>query len=69
MPPEEYHNMKRDTKLLGKLCMCQIINNDDELYEELNNLNDDEYSQIVHDLSGYGYGIKYNNLEDCYVIY
>lgn len=49
--------------------MCQIINNDDELYEELNNFNDDEYSQMVHDLSGYGYGIKYNNLDDCYVIY
>lgn len=61
--------IKNYNKLIGKLSMCQIIDNKDDIYNELSNLNDDEYYQIIHDLNGAGYGIKYNNIEDCYVIY
>ena len=55
-------------QLIEKLCSVQIIKSDSDLYRELNNIEGEEWVDLVESLDGAGYSIKYNNLEDCFVI-
>lgn len=55
-------------QLIEKLCRVQIIKSDSDLYRELNNIEGEEWVDLVESLDGAGYSIKYNNLEDCFVI-
>lgn len=55
-------------KLIEKLSKVQIIKNDSDLYRELNAIEGEEWVDLMESLDGAGYTLKYNNLEDCFVI-
>lgn len=54
--------------LIKELCRIQIIKNDSALYRELNNIEGEEWVDLIQALDQQGYQLRYNNLEDCFVI-
>lgn len=57
-------------ELIEQLSHCQVINSGTELYNKLNDLEQDEdWFNVSVKLANIGYHIAYNNLDECYVIY
>jgi hypothetical protein len=53
---------------VNKLSKCQVIGQDHELYDWLNDLDDDDIQTLVEILAERNYTLKYNNLDECYVV-
>lgn len=56
------------SELLEKLCKCQIIDIHNELYQILNDIDEEDMIDLKESLDGGGYNLTYNNLDDCFVI-
>ena len=56
-------------ELIGTLMHCQIIGVDNELYNILAEIDTEDWIYLVESLNSAGYGISFNNNEDCYVVY
>ncbi len=47
---------------------CKIVTNQDELHSIITGLSDEEYDYVRERLEEAGYGLRYNSINDCYVI-
>ena len=47
---------------------CQVIDANNKLYQQLSNLDSEDWIDLSESLDGAGFTIRYNNIEDCFII-